>query len=48
MMTGRGQFGPPEMGGMSTVVKVRDGITSYHDPGPYEFPAGSVARKVGG
>ena len=48
MMTGQGQFGPIEMGGMFTVVKIRDGITSYGDPGPYKFPAGSIARKVGG
>jgi len=46
MMMGKGQFGNIEMGGMFTVVKVRDGITSYEDPGWYEFPAGSVARRV--
>ncbi|MBK8270062.1 MAG: copper oxidase [Planctomycetes bacterium] len=47
MMTGKGQFGNIEMGGMFTVLKVRDGITSYEDPGWYAFPAGSVARRVG-
>ena len=46
MMTGTGQFGPIEMGGMFTVVKVRDGLTSYADPGDYKFPAGSVAGQV--
>ena len=48
MMTGEGQFGPIGMGGMFTVVKIRDGIASYDDPGPYKFPASSIARKVGG
>ena len=46
MMTGKGQFGPIEMGGMFTVVKIREGITSYEDPGNYKYPAGTVARKV--
>lgn len=46
MMMGEGQFGNIEMGGMFTVLKVRDGITSYGDPGWYEFPPGSVARRV--
>jgi len=48
MMTGEGQFGPIEMGGMFTVLKVREGITSYRDPGPYENPPGTVAHKVAG
>lgn len=45
MMTGWGQFGPIEMGGMFSVVKVREGIASddYSDPGDYEHPAGTVA-----
>ena len=45
MMTGQGQFGPIEMGGMFTVVKVREGLAKgdYKDPGPYKFPARSVA-----
>jgi FtsP/CotA-like multicopper oxidase with cupredoxin domain len=46
MMTGEGQFGSIDMGGMFTVVKVREGITSYEDPGPYKNPPGTVARKV--
>jgi FtsP/CotA-like multicopper oxidase with cupredoxin domain len=46
MMTGDGPFGPVEMGGMFTVLKVRAGITSYADPGWFKHPAGSVARKV--
>jgi FtsP/CotA-like multicopper oxidase with cupredoxin domain len=46
MMTGKGPYGDVEMGGMFTVVKVRDGLTSYDDPGWYKPPAGTVARKV--
>jgi hypothetical protein len=48
MMTGDGPFGPIEMGGMFTVLKVRAGLTSYADPGWYKHPDGTVARKVGG
>ena len=48
MMMGDGQFGNIEMGGMFTVLKVRDNITSYEDPGWYRFPEGSVARTVSG
>ena len=46
MMTGQGPYGAIEMGGMFTIVKVRDGLTSYADPGFYTHPAGTVARKV--
>ena len=46
MMTGNGPFGPIEMGGMFTVLKVRAGITSYADPGWYTNPPGTVARPV--
>ena len=37
MMTGFGQFGPIEMGGMFTVMKIREGLArdDYSDPGPY-------------
>ena len=47
MMTGFGQFGPVEMGGMFSVVKVREGLdrNDYKDPGPYKFPEGTVAYK---
>ena len=47
MMTGQGPFGPLEMGGMFTVVKVRpDGKAGdYRDPGWYRHPKGSVARE---
>jgi FtsP/CotA-like multicopper oxidase with cupredoxin domain len=45
MMTGQGPFGPLEMGGMFTVVKIREGLASgdYKDPGWYKHPKGSVA-----
>jgi hypothetical protein len=48
MMTGFGQFGPLEMGGMFTVVKVREGLgaNDYRDPGPYRNPEGTVAREI--
>lgn len=48
MMTGTGQFGPIEMGGMFTVMKVREGLTAgdYKDPGPYKNPPGTVAHEV--
>jgi hypothetical protein len=48
MAAGKGPFGDIEMGGMFTVVKVREGITSYDDPGWYAQPPGSMARKVWG
>ncbi len=50
MMTGFGQFGPMEMGGMFSVVKVREGIAAndYTDPGWYRHPAGTVAYEVQG
>ena len=44
MKGGAGPIGAIEMGGMFTVVKVRDGITSYEDPGWYAHPAGTVAK----
>lgn len=48
MMTGKGPFGNIEMGGMFTVVKVRDDLPkgSYADPGWYENPKGTVASRV--
>jgi FtsP/CotA-like multicopper oxidase with cupredoxin domain len=50
MMTGTGPFGALEMGGMFSVVKVRDDIRpgDYKDPGWYRHPQGSVAREYTG
>ncbi|MFV0279799.1 MAG: multicopper oxidase domain-containing protein, partial [Rhodoblastus sp.] len=48
MMTGYAQFGPVEMGGMFSVLKVREGLAAgdYKDPGWYGHPEGEVARLV--
>ncbi len=48
MMTGIGPFGNLEMGGMFTVIKVRDGLAAgdYRDPGWYRHPRGTVAQRV--
>ena len=48
MMTGNGPFGPIEMGGMFTVMKIREGLArdDYRDPGPYLHPPGTVAYEV--
>jgi FtsP/CotA-like multicopper oxidase with cupredoxin domain len=45
MMSGQGPFGAMEMGGMFTVVKIREGLArnDYRDPGWYRHPQGSVA-----
>ena len=48
MMIGTGQFGPIDMGGMFTILKVRDGITNYDDPGWYQNPPGTVASPLPG
>jgi len=50
MMTGTGPFGPLEMGGMFTVVKVREGLArnDYKDPGWYQHPAGTIAYELNG
>ena len=48
MMAGKGPYGNIEMGGMFTVVKVRDDVApgDYSDPGWYDSPPGTVARRV--
>jgi FtsP/CotA-like multicopper oxidase with cupredoxin domain len=50
MMTGTGQYGAIEMGGMFSTLKVREGLArnDYKDPGPYRHPKGSVAREYDG
>jgi FtsP/CotA-like multicopper oxidase with cupredoxin domain len=49
MMSGQGPFGPIEMGGMFTVIKVRKDLAAgdYRDPGWYQHPPGTVAWKLG-
>jgi hypothetical protein len=48
MMTGEGPFGPIEMGGMFTLLKVRDDQKpgDYADPGWYRHPPGTVAWRL--
>ncbi len=50
MMSGSGPFGAMEMGGMFTVVKVREGLArnDYKDPGWYKHPRGTVAYEWDG
>jgi hypothetical protein len=50
MMTGFAQFGPLEMGGMFSVVKVREGLAhdDYKDPGWFKHPPGTVAYEYQG
>ena len=49
MMMGEGPFGPLEMGGMFTVLKVRENLArgDYRDPGWYKHPPGTVAWRLG-
>ena len=46
MMGGTGQFGPVGMGGMFTVLEVRDNLKDYDHPGDYPHPKGTVAESV--
>jgi len=46
MRSGTGSFGPIAMGGMFTILKVRDAIKSYEDPGWYKQPPGTSAYKL--
>ena len=47
MMWGEGPFGPLEMGGMFTVLKVRDQIVDIKDAGWYKHPSGTLAKLAG-
>ena len=48
MMTGEGQFGPIEMGGMFTVLKIREDLAvgDWNDPGWYDYPEGTVSYEA--
>jgi hypothetical protein len=48
MMMGKGPHGNLEMGGMFTVIKVREQLAAndYRDPGWYESPKGTIASMV--
>jgi hypothetical protein len=43
MVGGKGPFEYISMGGMFTILKVRENLKSYEDPGWYQNPAGTVA-----
>jgi len=43
MLGGAGPFATIDMGGMFTIIKVRDDLASYDDPGWYAHPPGTVA-----
>ena len=49
MAMGKGPFGNIGMGGMFTLIKVRDDLKpgDYQDPGWYQHPEGTVAFKAG-
>ena len=48
MRGGEGPFGPIDMGGMFTIVKIRETLPANgSDPGWYDYPRGTVAYKVG-
>ena len=44
MVGGPGPFGTIDMGGMFTLLKVRDGATGDADPGWYQQPTGTAVR----
>ena len=46
MLGGMGPYGPIDMGGMFTIVKIREGLVGYEDPGWYDNPPGTVAYRV--
>ncbi|HET9484835.1 MAG TPA: copper oxidase, partial [Xanthomonadales bacterium] len=48
MMMGKGPFGNVEMGGMFTLITVRDDVApgDYADPGWFAHPPGSIAQRV--
>ena len=48
MVAGKGPYGNIEMGGMFTVVKIRDGLApgDHRDPGWYDAPPGTMAKRV--
>jgi FtsP/CotA-like multicopper oxidase with cupredoxin domain len=46
MVGAPGPFDVIDMSGLLTVLKVREGITSYEDPGWYQNPPGTVASLV--
>jgi FtsP/CotA-like multicopper oxidase with cupredoxin domain len=47
MVGGKGPHGYITMGGMFTILKVREALTTYDDPGWYKAPAGTRANLAG-
>ena len=43
MVGGRGKYDVITMGGMFTILKVRESLSGYADPGWYDAPAGTIA-----
>jgi len=48
MVGAPGPFDVIDMSGLLTLLKVREGITSYEDPGWYQHPEGTVATVASG
>jgi len=46
MLGGKGPFGTIDMGGMFTILKVRDRLDGNADPGWYRHPSGTVASEA--
>jgi FtsP/CotA-like multicopper oxidase with cupredoxin domain len=46
MVGGDGPHGYIDMGGMFTILKVREDLKTYDDPGWYEMPPGTQARQA--
>lgn len=46
MMGGEGPFGSVAMGGMFTILKVREELVEGEDPGWYTNPKGTVAESI--
>ena len=44
MVGGQTPLGYITMGGMFTILKVRDGMQGYEDPGWYKHPPGTLAE----
>ena len=46
MLGAPGPFSYIDMGGMFTILKVRERVSGYDDPGWYENPAGTVSLRA--
>jgi hypothetical protein len=48
MVGAPGKHGYIDMGGMFTILKIRENLASYDDPGWYENPPGTLASLASG